>query len=293
MTAAAMAGDLMALQQASKRVSEWAVEPLADLLVGRRRWIVLPDVDFSQVPISWLSYQGRFTFETLLVEGAPDLASLRTRRSIPLRRAVAFADPWSASDVSPLPEARREVEELVRLLPIVKTSFGRQATLSHLRDLAAQADLVHFAGHVQGGSSLAGSVRLLLAPDELLTDGRASLRDIAGLPLRDLQLAVLSACSSSYSKPARLAGSLGFAQAFLRAGAAESIGTLWAVDDRQQRLVMTALYQRLTRGMSASETLRNLWQSEIATGGADPDSLSASASLQLLTSIGREQESPQ
>ncbi len=61
----------------------------------------------------------------------------------------------------------------------------------------------------------------------------------------DADLVVLSACQSALGKPTQGDGHLGFAQAFLHAGARSVVLSRWKVDDTATALLMMRFYENI------------------------------------------------
>ena len=80
---------------------------------------------------------------------------------------------------------------------------------------------------------------------------------IAGLPLQNLELVVLSACETGMGTVAGGEGVFGLQRAFHLAGAHEVVASLWKVDDTANRKLMMRFYSGLwEQGMPAAEALR-------------------------------------
>jgi CHAT domain-containing protein len=85
-------------------------------------------------------------------------------------------------------------------------------------------------------------------------DGRLLADEIYDLRL-DADLVVLSACRTALG-PVEGDGVIGFARAFLSAGARTVVATQWDVSDRVSYEVMREFYARRARGGSNSQALR-------------------------------------
>jgi CHAT domain-containing protein len=81
-------------------------------------------------------------------------------------------------------------------------------------------------------------------------------RDITGLKL-SADLVTISACRSAGARAYGGEGLVGFAWAFLQAGALSVIAGLWDVGDESSSQLMGKLYQALASGMKPAAALRH------------------------------------
>jgi CHAT domain-containing protein len=160
-------------------------------------------------------------------------------------RLLSIGDPAYSLPAPRLRSAAVEAETIADVFDDAALLGGDQAT--EARIVAAMPDhtILHFATHgVLLGHELPGASSLLVAADNE-HDGMLNALEIAALDLRATDLAVLSACRSSVSESEQ--GTLDLASlggAFLAAGVASVIGTLWQVDDRSTTLLMVDFYRR-------------------------------------------------
>lgn len=88
-------------------------------------------------------------------------------------------------------------------------------------------------------------------------DGVLIAEEVAGLDLRGVEWAVLSACDTGAGTIQAGEGVLGLQRAFRLAGVRTVVMSLWGVDDDAARHWMVALYRaRLERGTSTAEAVR-------------------------------------
>lgn len=243
---------------------------LSDARIRRLR--IVPDGGLSQIPFEALPWGE----DSLLVnrfavayEPAADFATgaeTGARWRWPWAHSiVAFADPrpGMGSDLnlsmawSPLPQATREVSGAA-------SELGGRAAL-HVHDdarrewlgTAVQWPILHFATHALADSQNSDLSYILLAPasqkdrfDDLY------LREVYDLPLRKVDLVVLSACETNVGKLVAGEGVQGFSQAFLAGGARSVVTSLWSVGDTSTAEFMLRFYRQLAKGETVAEALR-------------------------------------
>lgn len=124
-----------------------------------------------------------------------------------------------------------------------------QATMARFEDLAPAADLIVLAAH-----GVADETSPLDESFLALAGHRLSPREIQSLDFDRRPLVVLSACQSGLGRTLD-AGVIGIARAFQLAGAANTVMSLWSVDDDATRILMEHFY-RLLADHDAAEALR-------------------------------------
>ena len=123
---------------------------------------------------------------------------------------------------------------------------------------------VHFTAHAAANlESPLDSAVILSGPEGAY---KLYARDVAALPLR-AELVTVSACRSAGARAYSGEGLVGFAWAFLRAGASRVIAGLWDVDDRSTADLMDRLYAGIAAGDTASHALREAKLVMLAQGG--------------------------
>jgi len=176
--------------------------------------------------------------------------------------ALVVGDPGSLptepgmEPLPALPWARREVAA-------VRTALGpgtTQLTAGDANESAVRAALtgrrvLHFATHGIVSNATTSPSFLALHPSSDGADGRLLADEIYDLRL-DADLVVLSACRTALG-PVEGDGVIGFARAFLSAGAHSVIATQWDVSDRVSYDVMRRFYARRAQGASKSRALRD------------------------------------
>ncbi len=87
-------------------------------------------------------------------------------------------------------------------------------------------------------------------------DGVLTAQEAAGLDLRGTQLVVLSACETGIGNVANGEGVYGLRRAFVLAGAASQLTSLWQVSDAGTKDLMVQYYDRLLANEGRSAALR-------------------------------------
>ena len=173
-------------------------------------------------------------------------------------RFVGVANPLPHS--SPLDGAELEVKLVEGLLPAGDHLVlrGERATKRRVLDALPSATHVHFACH--GGGRFFDP--LLSAALSLSSEETLSAREVAGLEV-SARLVVASACETGVPQSYyEVDESLGLASAFVAAGAAGVISTLWQVDDFATALIMSKFYEGIFQSnMAHAAALREaqLW----------------------------------
>ena len=152
--------------------------------------------------------------------------------------------------ISRLPFSRREADEILGMFPpdvsmrAVGFNASRRAVLD--RDLQPYS-ILHFATHGVIESThpeLSGIVLSMVDEQGHPQDGFLTMADINGLRL-SATLVVLSACETALGKEVRGEGLIGLTQAFMHAGAANVLASLWKVDDVATAELMKRFYNLL------------------------------------------------
>ncbi|MCY3567564.1 MAG: CHAT domain-containing protein [Chloroflexi bacterium] len=173
-------------------------------------------------------------------------------------RFVGVANPLPHPN--PLPGAELEIELVQGLVPTGEclTLRGAEATKQRVMEVLPSATHVHFACHASARFfDPRLSAAISLSDEEELAAIEIARHQV---PAR---LVVASACETGVLQGYdAIDESLGLASAFIAAGAAGVVSTLWAVDDFAAALIVSKLYQGIfVANKSPAEALREaqLW----------------------------------
>jgi CHAT domain-containing protein len=239
-------------------------------------------LSFSALPMEDGTYLGqRFALAT---EPSAAFAWRPSRPSRPFAQlhSVVFTDPsgsparpdasflqaslnriaWTA----PLPFARQESQVLQQTFGDRNTRIFAGAAASRATALAldwTHYDVAHFATHAVFRETHPELSGLVLAPSQ--PPGQSAIEEVDYEPISGptrtsllsfydvlqikapLQLVVLNACNSGMGKLLPGEGKLALDNAFLAAGAARVVATLWPVDDEASSVFMQHFYRALAR----------------------------------------------
>jgi hypothetical protein len=181
---------------------------------------------------------------------AATLAHVRSRRFDPGNAGVKtlLVGVPDAPGAEPLSGAAAEVEALSGLVAGADVLLGSDAVNASVVGALTTHSIVHFACHGVSDWANPGASRLLLADHNINPLTTAS---ISRLELRDADLAFLSACNTTDSKPRLADEAVHVTSAFQVAGFRRVIGTLWPINDQAAREITTDVYTQLTANGSA------------------------------------------
>ena len=244
-----------------RRLHEHLIGPIMDggLLADVTRLVIVPHAELHYLPFAALiDSSDRFLIERYTLSYAPSAAvwmNLGERRTVPATRGVLALAP--RTDM--LPASAREVAAVERLMGSdVTTLVGARASEAEFHRVAGSHRVLHLAtnGVLNRHNPLFSYVDLAMAAGH---DGRLSVHEIFGLHLA-ADLVVLSACETGLGSGA-LADVppgddwVGLTRAFLHAGTADVIATLWSVDDRSSAMLMERFYERYALASGPAESL--------------------------------------
>ncbi|GAB4371799.1 MAG: hypothetical protein Kow0062_07620 [Acidobacteriota bacterium] len=169
-------------------------------------------------------------------------------------RTAAVRD---AAVLGPLPWARREARDLVRILGVEgRILIGDGATEAALKRVERGTyRLIHVAAHALVETTDPRRSAILLAAGAQGEDGVLTYDEVRTLPLEGT-VVLLAACDSASGAPTTGEGLVGLSHAMLLAGARAVVGSRWPVRDEQTSRFMADLARGLARGLDVAGALR-------------------------------------
>lgn len=237
--------------------------PAASEIQHAARIVVVPDGPITNVPFAALPLPdgSGYLVERHEIVVAPSAAvAWRAGRGPVAPRdlsVAAIGNPRFSHKYFPslenLPAAEQEAVRVARLYPRTRVLIGSDATREAVLAALNGADIVDIAGHgiTVNGDPARSHLVLAEVPDH---SGALYLNEI--VRTKQHQLVVLAGCRTGEA-PEGQRNVPTFALAFLAAGAANVLGTLWNVEDETTTRMAIAFHQRLTEGVSPATALRD------------------------------------
>ncbi|HEV2851583.1 MAG TPA: CHAT domain-containing protein [Thermoanaerobaculia bacterium] len=258
---------------------------LQPALEGVESLVVIPDRSLYGLPFAalWDPSAGEYLIERYSLSVAPSAnfyirALVHVRRfGQPPRKALVIGNPRFDRELLPqlssLPHAEREAKSIAALYPETRLLLGEDATRKRFLEGLDQYDMVHVAGHAVSNRVAPLSSFLALAP-AAGDSGILYARDLYPHRRARVRLIVLSACSGLSGDNRDSEGVVNLARPFLAMGVPAVIGSLWSVDDRATKELLTLFHQYFRSGVGATAALR---QAQIEMSSSSDPTLSAPA----------------
>jgi CHAT domain-containing protein len=230
-----------------QRFYELLIAPLMDTLTSYSQLIIVPHGSLHYLPFHALYNGQSFLLEKFAISYLPGASLLRYCQEARPAATEHFAIGHSYD--SALPYTLEEVQIVADLLG-GKAVLEDEATTALVRKIAPSCRILHLATH--------GDFR----PDNplfsglALADGWLTTLDAFNLPLRT-SLVTLSACQTGRNVVSGGDELLGLMRAFLYAGAASLVLSLWVVEDRSTAQLMETFYRKLADGCTKGAALRH------------------------------------
>lgn len=238
------------------------VEPVRPWIPAGSRVTVVPDGALHGLNLEALPLPGatpRYWIEDVTISIAPSLALLGGRpvQAVPAaapRSLLLMGDPITQDPAFPeLTYAAREIDSVTRgfgSTDQVVLRRGAATSQAYRNAQPVRFWAIHFTAHATANreSPLDSAV--------LLSGGKLYARDVMELPLT-ADLVTVSACRGVGLRTYSGEGLVGFAWAFLHAGARHVIAGLWDVNDQSTSALMDVLYREVAAGKGSSEALRD------------------------------------
>jgi len=246
----------------SSALYQAVLAPVAKLIPPGSNVIIVPDGALHQLNFETLVVPGphpHYWIEDVAIATAPSLRVLGGNDHRPARtpKLLLLGDPvLTGQEFPPLPNVAHEIaaveEDFPPLNRAVFTGAGAVPG-QYAKSSPANFTNIHFATHATANRESPLNSAIILSHQG--ENYKLYARDVAGVPLT-ADLVTLSACRSAGAKAYSGEGLMGFAWAFLQAGAQNVIASLWDVDDASSVEIMRRLYKEIVAGQTPARALR-------------------------------------
>lgn len=234
------------------------------------RVVIVPDgalhyVNFETLPAP--RPKPHYWIEDATVAIAPSLA---IAAGAPLRQAHRYESlliigdtVYATKEYPTLQFAKPEMTKVASHFARERTMslHGRDATRAAYLQCAQNYSVIHFSAHGEANPQSPLESAIILSPEK---DGAFKLyaHDVIDLPLH-ADLVTISACKSAGARVYSGEGLVGFAWAFLKAGAHYVVAGLWNITDRSTPEIMDKFYAGVQSGQNPTDALRAAKLSQI------------------------------
>ena len=171
---------------------------------------------------------------------------------------IADASPseFRRNNLGPLKHNIPEVKNICRMAN-VQPLIGDSATTKAFCNLAPRSAILHLATHAKLDDRNSDFSYLAFSGVNDSTDaGKIYIRDLYNMHL-PLDMVVLSACETGIGELQKGEGIISLARGFTYAGAKSIITSLWEVNDKATKMIMTDFYKNLKNGDDKATALQN------------------------------------
>jgi CHAT domain-containing protein len=236
--------------------------PVYKLIPHGASVIVVPDGALHQINFETLVVSAprpHYWIEDAAIATAPSLRLLTgdTQDRALAPKLLLMGDPVLVGpEFRPLPNVKKEIAAVEEQFPPLTHAVFTGADAVPERYAKAQPanfTTIHFATHATANRESPLNSAIILSHQG--QDFKLYARTVAQVPLR-AELVTISACHSAGAKTYSGEGLMGFAWAFLLAGAQNVIASLWDVDDAGSVEIMRHLYAEIAAGQPPARALR-------------------------------------
>jgi CHAT domain-containing protein/tetratricopeptide (TPR) repeat protein len=252
---------IAAIQSTARRLYRILIGPVADYLRPAQPLVIEADQSLWGVPFQVLQDErGEYLADRHPIIYSPGLRYLASLLPRVVRidanvRALVVANAAGGIDsgLRPLPDALSEAKDVAERFPQAKLLIEEEASLESVQRELPRAEIFHFAGHA--GLRRGRSGLLLGASSSPGGPGVLDSWALEHVALPDLQLAVLSACSTENSDNDSVFGPKSLGRLFLRVGVPSVLATRWNVDSTSSAALMKKFYDLLLSGRTVGQSL--------------------------------------
>lgn len=254
------------------------VKPAENLIPHDSEVVIVPDGVLNNLNFETLlvaTPKPHYWIEDVTIMNASSMRLLAASRvSNPQpnnRKLLLIGDPLPpANAYDQLAEAGLEIKDVASHFSASSEQIYAQAAATpaaYLQHDPGAFAYIHFVAHGTASRLSPLDSSVLLSQETPAEDSfKLYARDIVQHPLQ-AQLVTVSACYGAGTRAYTGEGLVGLSWAFLRAGAHNVIGALWAVSDDSTPKLMDSLYEGISKGETPARALRNAKLSLLHSNG--------------------------
>ena len=263
-------------------LGEVLFEDLIPYLQDVEKLVIIPDKNLNFIPFEWLTVGGQMLIEnyTVSYSYSPLLWHNLRKEHVdsPPRTMLAiapvFEDPLRTTEPQFASHYRGEesldylpfsMDEIIGIETIMRDRMHKinhlkkeDASLSNVRNLISQYDIVHFATHGLVNSDHPERSGLFLYQVNDPDNNEPGFLSMGELFEMDFNagLMVLSACNTGRGSFMEGEGVIALPRGFILSGVPRVLATLWRVHDEKTRDMMLMFYRHVANGKDYPEALR-------------------------------------
>ena len=250
-------GELEYVKALSLRLYELLFKPIS-YIVSKKDIYIVPHGPLHYIPFQAL-YDGKeYLIKKYSISYLPSSTVLKfvmdkIKERDQESNVLIFANPDLGDARYDLSFAEEEASSIRWNFPNSQIFIRKEATETRAKEMGIKYNILHFASHGEFDVDDPFEASLYLVEDNK-NDGKLTLGEVFSMNLK-ANLVVLSACQTGLSKISYGDELIGFARAFMYAGAPTITATLWRVDDKSTSNLMRKFYTNL-KTMPNSEALQ-------------------------------------
>ena len=228
--------------------------------------VIIPDDILHHLPFEILATNGRYLMENHVVSYASNFYFLNAANTRPnnskRKKAIFFAPEYSGSlhenqlavrgETYSLKGAEEEVAEISKFIR-GKVHSGNAASKSRFKSMDGDISILHLAMHSNLNDDDPELSNLLFSNTE--EDYEMYISELYGLSF-NADLAVLSACNTGVGGFKDGGNLVSMHHAFITAGIASTVSSLWSAPDQSSKEIMVAFYRSLQSGQDKATALQ-------------------------------------
>ena len=237
----------------TQQLYRWLLAPLEQDLEkqGIQNLMYALDAGLRTAPVTAMRDYNGFSLERYGISVVPNMGLTQAEFGPAVKRPTVAMGVSQFDSAAPLPAVPIELAVVKNLVPVSSTLLNEGTTVNALESVQAleKPGVLHLATHTNFDHHSPESSSILMWDQPL------SMKEFAKLDWleSDLNLLILSACSTALSSPN---AELGFAGLAAAAGVDATVGSLWEVSDVGTLALMSEFYAQLEQTDLRFEALR-------------------------------------